>query len=88
MPESLFNIMKKHCISRFSAGEEPTSLLRLHQMNPRAELNSVAVQWLIATEITGSAHRVGGVCITPQQPYWCTGENLTPVLTSATLRRT
>ncbi|HHN8367155.1 TPA: hypothetical protein ACRRX3_003244 [Morganella morganii] len=51
--------MKKHCISRFSAGEEPTSLLRLHQMNPRAELNSVAVQWLIATEITGSAHRVG-----------------------------
>ncbi|AVK38882.1 hypothetical protein [Morganella morganii IS15] len=23
MPESLFNIMKKHCISRFSAGEEP-----------------------------------------------------------------
>ncbi|WP_368888947.1 hypothetical protein [Morganella morganii] len=35
-----------------------------------------------------NVRRVGGVCITPQQPYWCTGENLTPVLTSATLRRT
>lgn len=37
---------------------------------------------------TTDVRRVGGVCITPQQPYWCTGENLTPVLTSATLRRT
>ncbi|HGU9770571.1 MAG: hypothetical protein KHY92_15305 [Morganella morganii] len=40
----------KQRLRRIKAGEEPASLLRLHQMNPRAELNLAAVQWLIATE--------------------------------------
>lgn len=41
----------KQRLRRIKAGEEPASLLRLHQMNPRAELNLAAVQWLIATEM-------------------------------------
>ncbi|MBW5406041.1 hypothetical protein ACISK3_10000 [Morganella morganii] len=30
----------------------------------------------------------GSICITPQQPYWCIDENLTPVLSAATVHRT
>ncbi len=41
----------KQRLRRIKTGEEPISLLRLHQMNPRAELNLAAVQWLIATEM-------------------------------------
>lgn len=41
----------KQRLRRIKAGEEPVSLQRLHQMNPCAELNLAAVQWLIATEM-------------------------------------